>query len=35
MKSGVMVLRRDQVLKTFFSFLSFRASIFASSEGST
>src|SRR3989475_6294284 len=27
-KSGVMVLRRDQVLKTFFSFFSFRAVIF-------
>src|SRR5437879_13841721 len=35
MKSGVMVLRRDQVLKTFFSFLSFRAVSFLSSDGST
>ena len=35
MKSGVMVLRRDQVLKTFFSFRSFRARIFASSGPST
>src|SRR5581483_6933583 len=34
-KSGVMVLRRDQVLNTFFSFRSFRAWIFLSSDGST
>src|SRR5437773_302949 len=34
-KSGVMVERRDQVLNTFFSFLSFRAVIFTRSDGST
>src|SRR5438034_2036314 len=34
-KSGVMVLRRDQVLNTFFSFFSFRAWIFTRSDGST
>src|SRR5690349_24705576 len=34
-KSGVMVLRRDQVLKTFFSFFSFRAWILRSSDSST
>src|SRR5213592_3883821 len=34
-KSGVIVLRRDQVLKTFFSFFSFRAWIFTRSDGST
>src|SRR6266566_8696050 len=34
-KSGVMVLRRDQVLNTFFSFRSLRARIFTISDSST
>src|SRR5437763_3739621 len=34
-KSGVIVERRDQVLQTFFSFLWFRAWVFAMSDGST
>src|SRR2546428_14172062 len=34
-KSGVMVLRRDHVLKTFFSFRSLRARIFTISDSST
>src|SRR5205814_3010904 len=34
-KSGVMVLRRDQVLNTFFSFRSLSAWIFTISDGST
>src|SRR5436309_8757933 len=34
-KSGVMVLRRDEVLNTFFSFRSLRARIFTISDSST
>src|SRR5690348_15369683 len=34
-KSGVMVERRDHVLNTFFSFLSFSAWIFTINDGST
>src|SRR2546421_7446869 len=34
-KSGVMVLRRDQVLNTFFSFRSLRARIFTINDSST
>src|SRR5713226_8202027 len=34
-KSGVMVLRRDHVLNTFFSFFSLSTRIFSRSDGST